>query len=65
MPNTPFVETGDIQSVGYDSNPNEGWGEQVKDEEDDDTSDGPIGDAIIPFLMCAVVVVKETIFVIK
>lgn len=51
MPNTPFVETGDIQSVGYDSNPNEGWGEQVKDEEDDDTSDGPIGDAILPLLL--------------
>ena len=51
MPNTPFVETGDIQSVGYDSNPNEGWGEQVKDEEDDNTSDGPIGDAILPFLL--------------
>ncbi len=51
MPNThtPFVETGDIQSVGYDSNPNEGWGEQI---EEDNTSEGPIGDAILPLLLC-------------
>ncbi len=49
MPNTPFIETGDIQSVGYNTNPDEGWGEQV---EDDDTQEGPIGDAILPLLLC-------------
>ena len=45
-----IIETGQIQNVGYDSNPNEGWNEQVKDE--------PIGDAIIPLLLLALLYIK-------
>ena len=45
-----IIETGQMQNVGYDSNPNEGWNEQVKD--------GPIGDAIIPLLLLALLYIR-------
>ena len=45
-----IIETGQMQNVGYDSNPNEGWNEQVKD--------GPIGDAIIPLLLLTLLYIR-------
>lgn len=44
------IETGQMQNVGYDSNPNEGWNEQVKDE--------PIGDCILPLLLLTLLYVR-------
>ena len=44
-----IIATNNAMFVAPDSNPDEGWGEQVED--DDDIEDGPIGDAILPLLM--------------
>ena len=45
-----IIETGQMQNVGYDSNPNEGWNEQV--------SGGPIGDCILPLLLLTLLYVR-------
>jgi hypothetical protein len=45
-----IIETSQIHNVSYDSNPNDGWNDQVKDE--------PIGDAIIPLLLLALLYIR-------
>lgn len=41
------IETGQMQNVGYDSNPNEGWGEQVD-----------LGNAIIPLFLFVLLYIR-------